>query len=208
MTLQNGLVLGSKVRLWADTMIWHSQTGEALGHGEKAFEVESRTAAGVIAANGWKPGKIIWDVSQSAPTNEWELCQAVSGAVREAAHNGAHARVLLAVVEPEPCLWMIANDRPGGAEPFEPQAFSFYVSSGNKTPECREATEKGFTVERMDRVIEAQSRTPFDSLPGATPPVGRYIGGNLIHITVSRKGVSGGAVREFASWSATTTPVK
>ena len=208
MTLQNGLVLGGKVHLWADTMIWHSQTGEALGHGEKAFEVETMTAAGVIAANGWKPGRIIWDIEQAAPTSEWELCQTVSTAVREAAHNGAHARVLLAVVEPEPCLWMIASDRPGGAEPFEPQAFSYYVSSGNQTPECCEAIENGFTVGRMERIIEAQTKLPFDCVGGATMPSGRYIGGNLIHITVSRNGVSGGHVREFASWSATTTPVK
>lgn len=204
MTLQNGCVTGSTVYLWTDTAWWNGETGEEIGFDSKAFYLRNMAAAGVLSCHGGNPHEIAFEVGRAAPGNVAELLSTTADALRAYCLRGGFGRVLLATNLDGPALYMIASDRIWpDREPFEPVGLHFYTSSGNQSAAFQLAAAAGFTPQRMERVIEAQIAETFDGTgPLANLGKRRWIGGEVIEVSIAPAGVESRVVRSVEAQAA------
>ncbi|MCV0384251.1 MAG: hypothetical protein K5799_12530 [Erythrobacter sp.] len=204
MTLQNGCVTGSTAYLWADTAVFHGETGDCIGFDTKVFELLNFPAAGTLSCHGGNPHEIALAIGRALPFNVSSLLSAAVEALRAYCSAGGGGRVLLASNIGGPALHMVASDQiwPGYA-PFEPVELQSYTSSGNQTPAYVAAVQNGFTPESMARVIDAQIAEPSEGagkLALLGPRV--WIGGNIVQYAVSSNGVESRVLRNVDSEAA------
>lgn len=199
MTLQNGMICGSRAILWSDTAWINGADGELAWYGTKAFQGILWPFAGTVSTLGGNPYEISRDIGLSYPMNVDQLQNCAIRAARDFCKDGGFARVLLAAYDGrKPRLIMIASDGIGLGPPFEPLEMANYISSANRSAAFLEAQEHGMTRARMSRIIDCQTTTPFDG-EGPLANLGSkvWIGGEVERTEVSPKGVETFVEREL-----------
>lgn len=196
MTLQNGARIGTEAFLWADTAYFDAATGKTCAFDTKAFLGLQWPFAGTLSTIGGNPHDIATEIGSACPMKAGELLSATAKATRRWCKAGGAARVLLAMHDGGPRLFMVASDRwhPDVA-PYEPAELQHYCSSGNRSAPYLLAQACGWTVERMLAQIDAQRAEPHDGTNGA---VGHWIDGNAVELRVAALGVTSRVVREWA----------
>lgn len=196
MTLQNGCVTGSTAYLWTDTAHWDEATGEVVCYDTKAFQLQTWPAAGVLSCIGGNPHEIAFAIGKAWPSDIPALLAEAVKALRTHCLAGGSGRVLLATNRDGPRLFIVASDGAGVGEPFEPVELLSFTSSGNKSAAYQLAIDKGFTPDRMARVIDAQIAERFDGV-GSLARFGNrvWIGGNVVEFAVTPDSVDSRVLR-------------
>lgn len=194
MTLQNGLVHGSKAYLWTDTAHWNPDTGEILAHGTKVFNSTVWPYAVSFSTVGGGLGFFADEIGTANPQGLEELLGAATDALRWYAREGGGGRVMVASYDGKPRLHIIACHVlfPGsGYGPFEPVEIDYFICSCNDSAPALVAAREGYNLKRMRRVIDAQCSTPWLSTGGLEhlgPRV--WLGGDIYRIEVGAGGVT------------------
>jgi hypothetical protein len=203
MTLQNGCITGSTAFLWTDTAHWNAKTGEVVCQDTKLFQLQTWPAAGVLSCIGGNPHEIAFAVGNAWPQDVPELLDQTAKALRSYCLAGGSGRVLLASHLDRPRLHMVASDGAGLGAPFEPVELLSFTSSGTNSAAYHLAIANGFTPERMALVIDAQIAEPFEGT-GSLAAFGKrnWIGGNIVEIAVTSKGVESRVLRSVDAQAA------
>lgn len=194
MTLMNGCVHDGTTTLWTDSLWWDVETGNPAFNAVKGFQGTFWPFAGVVSCAG-EP--LLIEDEIGLPADVPELLEQVRAALRAYYMRGGAGRVLLGTNLDGPRLFLIASDATGIAAPFEPAELLSFTSSGTGTAAYRRAIERGFTLKRMRRVIDAQIAEPFDG-EGSLASLGRqtWIGGQIVEIEVTPAGVDSRVLRQ------------
>ncbi|GAA4643965.1 hypothetical protein GCM10023115_19250 [Pontixanthobacter gangjinensis] len=195
MTLQNGMKLGGKAILWADTAAYDKESGNLLGYISKAFQGLEWPFVGTVTTVGCTPAEIAEQVGNAYPSNLGELLAAATEASKSAVERGAFARILLAVADNgKPRLFIVSGcDIDGLGVPHEPLEVEAWTSSHYRDAPILDGFQKGWTRHRMKKAIAHQCDTPAHYM-GLSKP-GIYVGGNVVRYEVSAKGVSSAVER-------------
>lgn len=198
MTLQNGAIIGRAGYLWSDTAFFDGDTGtNFIGFGVKVWHGLQWPFAFSASCVGGNPYRIAEAIDAAAPQALGSLLWWLREELRAFCATGAYGQLLVAGW----CdqlqrvrLFLLRSVDADGGPAFEPVETTAFLNGGRGTPAAKAALHKGFTLERILRVIDAQYANPD---AGAREGVVVRFGGEVIQTRITRDGVTQEVVRDW-----------
>lgn len=198
MTLQTGAILGQAGYLWSDSAYFDGATGaDFVGFGAKVFHSTAWPFAFSTSCVGGNPYRLAMALDAAAPKHLGSLLWWCREELRHFCRAGEYGQLLVAgwCDQRQAVRMFLLRSEAADEDPaFEPIEVTSFSNGGRDLPAAKVAQRKGFTVDRMLRVIDAQFENPD---PGAREGVVVRYGGEVIQTKVTRDGVTQEVVRDW-----------